>query len=845
MAANADLSTSALLESDSELRELVRSILGGHTRGDSYLDDVFSICRRKPQSAGILREIIERHHRMGRMPRSQYRKIQTRIDQARPRAVASNSSAARADADRFEDVTCDLTAEPIAEATRGVSHANTAQVKSSRPSPAQTNPAQTNPAQTSTPRANTVQAKSLNASSVRRERERAQGMVDPNPTVESPPLAARTGSVPRGMPAAIAERADLVVERTELLSGRNERVAEIAAIVAEHSDLLAGRLETQQLPPISRRSAPFVSPAFEAPMPPAAEQPVEPTPAVVAAVAAAFAPAATAVPPPARFAAGAADPAQSVAGLTLTDRYELQALLGRGGMASVYRAVDRERVRLGFTDRFVALKVVTKDPLHPARAAALLQEFQSAQRLSHPNIINVFDIDQVEDATFYSMELLSGARLSQLVRRVDGTKLQRRYALAIIRDIGAAISHAHSRGVVHADLKPSNIMITQQSEVRVLDFGGSSMPPREPWVSDGDADDAYHQATPSYASCEQLERRRADPRDDIYALACIAYVLLSGRHPFDHLSSIEARTRRLEPQRPPGMPRSQWQALRHGLMFDRSNQPDSIDPWLARLGLKGAAYGLPPLQDLTAPAEPEHTLQRASLIGAAALIVTVGAGMALSKVAPDWQQTLSGAVTGAWNSIRDGFAPDDAMVPTAAPSAEATVTVAPTLVAPAPAAPARTPSAKLPAAHLPIATATAAPAMEAAAPVAAAAAATAVTVNGAPHVIFTAQNYVVGPGDPAARVIIQREAGSEGDLNFIWWTEGGTAEPDVDYAPLGARTERLVSGQDRLTVYVPIISNPQRTPGAQFRVALVDAASHRGEGGAPSAHATVTIEGGR
>jgi hypothetical protein len=112
-------------------------------------------------------------------------------------------------------------------------------------------------------------------------------------------------------------------------------------------------------------------------------------------------------------------------------------------------------------------------------------------------------------------------------------------------------------------------------------------------------------------------------------------------------------------------------------------------------------------------------------------------------------------------------------------------------------------------------------------------------------VAFTAQHYIVGPGDPAARIIIQRQAGSEGDLNFIWWTEGGTAEPDVDYAPLGARSERLVNGQDKLTVYVPIISNPQRTPGAQFRVALVDAASHRGEGGAPSAHATVTIEGGR
>jgi hypothetical protein len=131
------------------------------------------------------------------------------------------------------------------------------------------------------------------------------------------------------------------------------------------------------------------------------------------------------------------------------------------------------------------------------------------------------------------------------------------------------------------------------------------------------------------------------------------------------------------------------------------------------------------------------------------------------------------------------------------------------------------------------------------APQPAAAASAAAIVDGTAHVAFTAQSYVVGPGDPAARIIIQREAGSQGDLSFIWWTEGGTAEPDVDYAPLGARTERMINGQDKLTVYVPIISNPQRTSLAQFRVALVDAASHRGDGGAPSAHATVTIEGGR
>src|ERR1700722_9115698 len=139
MAANADFSTSALLESDSELRELVRSILGGHTRGDSYLDDVFSICRRKPQSAGVLREIIDRHQRLGRMPRSQHRKIQTRIEQARSRGAPLKSAVSRADTERYEDVTCDLTDEPIAAAKRGVTHVKSGNAPAARASSPLTN----------------------------------------------------------------------------------------------------------------------------------------------------------------------------------------------------------------------------------------------------------------------------------------------------------------------------------------------------------------------------------------------------------------------------------------------------------------------------------------------------------------------------------------------------------------------------------------------------------------------------------------------------------------------------------------------------------------------------------
>lgn len=504
-------------------------------------------------------------------------------------------------------------------------------------------------------------------------------------------------------------------------------------------------------------------------------------------------------------------------------------------MASVYRAIDHDRARLGLEDRAVAVKVVDNNAARPADAAMLLQEFQCAQRLSHPNVINVFDIDREGDRTFYSMELLSGARLSQLLRRLEGGPLPERYALRMIRDIGAAVAHAHSRGVVHADLKPSNVMITRDGELRVVDFGGQSMPPREPWISEGDDDDAVHHATPAYASCEQLERRRADPRDDIYALACIAYLLLSGRHPFDYLPSIEARSRGLRPRRPSGMPARRWRALRQGLAWAREDRPADIEAWLAQLGLDCAADRLPPLADLTTPIAQRGRWPR--VVGITALVVAIGAVAAvilsqqndLGATIQSWQAEAARGLDRLAGPPDRPAAPEHAAVDGSAPATplppngNATIASAP----PAPAA------------------ARAADALRSSAPAAATDASPRPSGPPAappgPHVAFSASDYLVRAGEPAARIAVQRATGTRGELKFIWWTVPGSAEPDVDYAATGARTEHLPAGQDRVTIYVPIISNPLRRTAQRFEVVLADDASHRGSGGAADARATVTI----
>ena len=354
-------------------------------------------------------------------------------------------------------------------------------------------------------------------------------------------------------------------------------------------------------------------------------------------------------------------------GTVLRDRYELLLLLGRGGMASVYKARDRYRTSLGVADCYVAIKIVQPHPSRPGSVDALGREFHNAQRLSHPNVVNVYEIDHEGDASFYSMELLEGERLSQLVKRAGG-RLPRRYALTIIRDIGAAIAHAHSRGVVHADLKPHNIMITRDGDVRVLDFGSGVVRPGEPWISELSPGGDYRQATPAYASCEQLQGWCADPRDDIYALACLAYQLLAGKHPFDERSSLVARGRRMHPRRPPAMRGDSWRALRRGLAWSREQRNMTMEKWLEQLGVAEAVESLPPLARLAAAAPPRQWPQRVA--AAAAVLFSLGlAGFAIERqVGVDWQQALAGARNtweSAWEQLQSSGNPSAPTAPAA------------------------------------------------------------------------------------------------------------------------------------------------------------------------------------
>lgn len=206
------------------------------------------------------------------------------------------------------------------------------------------------------------------------------------------------------------------------------------------------------------------------------------------------------------------------AGTLLDRRYELEAPLGRGGMAAVYRALDR---RLG---RPVAVKVLDAEDAGVAGAA--FREDQITARLAHPNIVGIYDSGETLDGRPYLvMELIDGEPVSHLA------PLPVERALAIAEEVTAAVAHAHAHGVVHCDLKPQNVLLDAFGRARLTDFGVASA------VEAPVGEVVYGSA--SYIAPERLRGAPTSPAVDIYALGATLYFLVAGRPPYGGTSAAE------------------------------------------------------------------------------------------------------------------------------------------------------------------------------------------------------------------------------------------------------------------------------------------------------------------
>ncbi len=284
--------------------------------------------------------------------------------------------------------------------------------------------------------------------------------------------------------------------------------------------------------------------------------------------------AATLVAPPPQPA-----PREPREGDVIKNRFVLERRIGRGGMGAVFKARDLRKEEARDREPFVAVKVLSGDIRnHPDAFIALQRESKKAQKLAHPNTVTVYDFDRDGDLVFMTMELLEGESLAQLLRRhPKGLPLEQ--ALPIVRGIVESLDYAHRQGIVHADLKPGNVFVTRNGVVKVLDFGiaralrNPSAPPEDATVFDPAALGAL---TPAYASAEMIEGADPDPRDDVYALACLVYELLTGRHPFGRVPATQARAQGIKPAPAPGLSRRQWRALLRGLDHQRDQRTPSV-----------------------------------------------------------------------------------------------------------------------------------------------------------------------------------------------------------------------------------------------------------------------------
>ena len=274
-------------------------------------------------------------------------------------------------------------------------------------------------------------------------------------------------------------------------------------------------------------------------------------------------------------------------GDTLNGRFVLEECLGVGGMGTVYKALDLRKLEASDRRPYIAIKVLNLQFRgNPKSLIALQREAKKAQTLGHRNIVTVYDFDRDGPVVYLTMEYLSGQPLSRILRAPEFKGMSYAETLPIFKGMANALAYAHERGFVHCDFKPANVFLTDTAEVKVIDFGIARVFQRPEEETDATIFDpgSLGALTPAYASPEMLEHREPDPRDDIYALGCTTYELLTGRHPFGRVPATQARGSGLKPQRPDGLGTRQWRALRTSLAFEREARMPTVTHFLQEFG---------------------------------------------------------------------------------------------------------------------------------------------------------------------------------------------------------------------------------------------------------------------
>ncbi len=215
-------------------------------------------------------------------------------------------------------------------------------------------------------------------------------------------------------------------------------------------------------------------------------------------------------------------------------RYNIISELGQGAMGTVYKAVDP------LIDRIVAIKTINLATAMDEKdeyESRFYQEAKAAGRLSHPNIVTIYDVGKSGEIAYIAMEFLQGRELREILN--DGQRMPVEQVINVVAQVAQGLAYAHENGIVHRDVKPSNIMIVRDGHVKICDFGIARMASSAVRTQTG-----MVLGSPKYMSPEQVIGKKIDQRSDIFSLGVMLYEMLTGQAPFagDSISAIMYQT---------------------------------------------------------------------------------------------------------------------------------------------------------------------------------------------------------------------------------------------------------------------------------------------------------------
>ena len=276
-------------------------------------------------------------------------------------------------------------------------------------------------------------------------------------------------------------------------------------------------------------------------------------------------------------------------GSVLRDRFMLQERVADGGMGTVYKAMDRRLAEAGSETPWVAIKVLSPQLSQNGQALrALQQEAAKGRCLVHPNIVRFIDLDRDDELYFIIMEWLEGRTLGHILDSPDSSSIDNERAFKIVRQIGKALDYAHRCGIVHADVKPGNIMIAPNGDAKLFDFGVARVCQKQREIDPKFDPGVLGLMTPAYSSMQVLTGEKPVPADDVFSLACLMYRLIAGYRVFGPRNAAEAAEEGMKPQRLEKLSDANWRVLKKALSYSRVARFESMADFIDALDADSA-----------------------------------------------------------------------------------------------------------------------------------------------------------------------------------------------------------------------------------------------------------------